>query len=116
VPNLKQGQIILVEMPDPQGRNVKARPAVIVSDTSEITSEATIWCVAVTSAIPPKKPKDCVLLPIHPNGHLRTGLKKRSAAICSWLFEISTERIQKILGLVPTKQLEEVLECIESLE
>jgi mRNA-degrading endonuclease toxin of MazEF toxin-antitoxin module len=113
VPTPEQGRIILIEVDDPQKRNTKNRPAVIVSRTEEIESDGTIVCVAVTSSIPDNPPADCVLLPYHASGTTRTGLKKRSAAMCSWLFEATEEKITKYLGIVPPKQLNQILEYLE---
>jgi mRNA-degrading endonuclease toxin of MazEF toxin-antitoxin module len=113
VPKPEQGRIILVEVADPQSRNAKTRPAVIVSRTDEIQAEGRIACVAITSSVADKLPDDCVLLPFHPAGKSRTGLKKRCAAKCSWLFEITEEEIEKYIGRVPSQKLEEILACLE---
>ena len=113
MPKPEQGRIILAEVIDPQKHNAKTRPAVIVSRTDEIESEGLIACVAITSMVPDKLPDDCVLLPFDPGGRTRTGLKMRSAAMCSWLFEIAEEKIEKYIGVVPPKQLQEILACIE---
>lgn len=109
----EQGRIVLVEVADPQSRNAKTRPAVIVSRTDEIQSEGRIVCVAISSAVPDKTPADCVLLPFSPGGRSRTGLKKRSAAMCSWLFQITENDIEKYIGIVPPRQLQEILTCLE---
>jgi hypothetical protein len=114
VPKPEQGRIILVEVVDPQRRNFKIRPDVIVSRTEEIRREGLIACVGGTSAVPDKLPADCILLPFSPGGKSRTGLKMRSAAMCSWLFEITEDEIEKYIGIAPPKQLEEILACIES--
>ena len=113
MPKPEQGRIILVEIYDPQSRNAKTRPAVIVSRTEEIHSEGLIDCVAITSAVPSKLPEDCVLLPFDPDSKSRTGLRLRSAAMCSWLFEISEDQIEKYIGVVSSKKLQEILACIE---
>jgi len=113
VPKPEQGRIILVEVCDPQSRNPKTRPAVIVSRTEEIHAESLIDCAAITSAVPDKLPDDYVLLPFDPTGKSRTGLRMRSAAVCSWLFEISEEQIEKYLGIISPQRLQEFLACIE---
>jgi mRNA-degrading endonuclease toxin of MazEF toxin-antitoxin module len=116
VPKPEPGRIILAETFDPQKRNAKIRPAVIVSRTDQIQAEGRIVCAAITSAIPDKLPDDCVLLPFHPAGKSRTGLRMRSAAMCSWLFEITEEKIEKYIGIVPPARLDEVLARIEELK
>jgi hypothetical protein len=96
VPKPEQGRIVLVKVPDPQSRNAKTRPAVIVSWTEEIAVDGIIACVAITSAVPDKVPDDCILLPFSPGGKSRTGLKMRSAAMCSWLFQNHRRRHNEI--------------------
>jgi len=102
-----------VEVRDPQNRNAKTRPAVIVSRADEIESEGLIDCVAVTSMIPDDLPDDCVLLPFSAGGRSRTGLKMRSAAMCSWLFEITEDKIEKYIGVTPQKALDAILAYLE---
>ena len=99
MPKPEQGRIILVEVSDPQERNIKLRPAVIISETTQIQRDGRITCVAITSSIPDKLPNDCVFLPFDPTGKARTGLRKRSMAMCSWIFEIKEDEIEKYLGV-----------------
>ena len=114
MPKPEQGRIILVETRDPQNRNAKTRPALIVSRTDEIESEGRIACVAITSAVPDDPPDDCFLLPFSPAGNSRTGLKMRSAAMCSWLFEITEDKIERYLGILSPAKLQEILAYIEN--
>ena len=113
MPKPEQGRIILVEVSDPQRRNAKIRPAVIVSRTDEIQAEGLIACAAITSTFPDKVPDDCVWLPFHPGGRSRTGLRMRSAANCSWLFEITEDQIERYIGVVSPHLLQEILACVE---
>ncbi len=116
MPKPEQGRIVLVEVSDPQDRNAKTRPAVIVSETDEILKGRGIFCVAITGTLPDVLPEDCVLIPYHRSGHPRTGLKKRCAAMCSWLFEIEETHIKKYLGVVPKSKLLEIIERLDALE
>jgi mRNA-degrading endonuclease toxin of MazEF toxin-antitoxin module len=116
VPKPEQGRIILVEVMDPQKRNSKTRPAVSISENKQIKEDGRIICVAVTSAVPDKLPGDFVLLPFHPGGKSRTGLRKRSAAMCSWLFEVREDQIERYLGIVPSAKLQEILNLAEGDE
>jgi mRNA-degrading endonuclease toxin of MazEF toxin-antitoxin module len=116
VPRPEQGRIVLAEIPDPQSRNPKIRPLVIVSDSEEIRSDQGLLCVGITSTFPRKLPDDCVLLAYHPRGHPRTGLKKRCAAMCSWLVEIDEEAVHRYIGMASPRELEQILDVLESLE
>lgn len=113
MPKPKQGRIVVVEAADPKGRNVKRRPAVIVTRTDDIQAGAPIDCVAITTAFPEDPPEDCVPLSFNPGGRSRTGLKKRSAAICSWLFTITEAQIEKYIGVVPPDQFQTILAYLD---
>lgn len=113
MPKPEQGRIIFATVLDPQGRNRKTRPAVIISETKQIQTDGRIACVAITSSLPDKIPEDCVLLPFHPAGKVRTGLQKRSAAVCSWLFDTSEDEIEKYIGIVPSELMKEIIERAE---
>jgi hypothetical protein len=54
-------------------------------------------------------------LPWHRSGHPRTGLKKRSSAVCTWLVEFGEAPIQEYAGIVPGKALYEILEKVAAL-
>ena len=112
----EQGRIVRVETGDPQGRNFKKRPVVIVHPTDEIKPGEPIVCVAITGEISRKVPDDCVLLPYQAGGHPRTGLKKRCAAMCSWFFEITEDQIIEYLGIVPKPHLEAILTRVAKKE
>ena len=116
MPKPEQGRIVRVETCDPQGRNVKKRPVVIVHPSNEIRSAEPIVCVAITGEIPKNVPDDCVLLPYQTGGHPRTGLNKRCAAMCSWVFEITEDQIVEYMGMVPKPQLEAILALLAKLE
>jgi mRNA-degrading endonuclease toxin of MazEF toxin-antitoxin module len=113
VPNPEQGRIVWLETCDPQGRNLKKRPAVIVTPTSEIEEDKPIVCVAITTDIPHVQSEDFVLLPYQNGGHPRTGLSKRCAAMCSWLVVIREDEIIGYLGKAPKPQLELILARME---
>ena len=112
MPNPEQGRIVFAEVLDPQGRNSKIRPLVIVSETEEIEAGELFFCVAITGELPKKLPDDCVLLPYSPKTHPRTGLKKKCAAMCSWLVEIRESHIQRYAGTVSASELQDILDRI----
>ena len=49
MPSLCRGRIVWVELPDPQGRNPKCRPAVIVTPSADIKPDGEVWVVAISS-------------------------------------------------------------------
>jgi hypothetical protein len=82
------GQIIWAEIADANGIK-KARPAIVVTSNDQITPTGLLEVVAISSRLSDPLPDDHVLLPWHAQGHPRTGLNRKSAAVCSWVAVIS---------------------------
>lgn len=94
------GQVVWAEMADANGIR-KSRPAVIVTPSDRITPTGQLEVVAITSRIPQPLPSDHVLLPWHAQGHPRTGLNRKCAAVCSWVARIVAGDVQSVAGMVP---------------
>jgi mRNA-degrading endonuclease toxin of MazEF toxin-antitoxin module len=105
MPALCRGRIVWVELLDPQGRNPKRRPAVVVSPDEDIHEEGDVWVVAISSQLGESPAEVQVELPWHNQGHPRTGLKERCAAVCTWLVRVPVASIQGLGGVVPGRQL-----------
>ena len=68
-------------LPDPQGRNAKSRPFVVVG-----LQDGVARCVAVTGTLVPTEPASrYVPLPWAADGRARTGLKKECWAYLGWV-------------------------------
>jgi mRNA-degrading endonuclease toxin of MazEF toxin-antitoxin module len=115
VPDLRQGRIVRVEVLDPQDRNPKCRPAVIITPTEEIRPDGDVVLVAITGSIHAAPPEMQVALPWQKQGHTGTRLTKPSVAVCSWLFVRPVSSIRSYGGIVPDRQLLEILEKIRSV-
>ncbi len=113
---LCRGRIVWVELVDPQGRNPKCRPAVIVTADKDISPDGDVWVVAISTQLEEAPPEAQVELPWQRGGHPRTGLKERCAAVCTWLEKVSVAKIKETAGVVPGRQLLDVLQRIKSLE
>ena len=98
--SLQCGQIIWAEIADANGI-AKSRPAVIITPDDQITPGGTFQVVAVTSTLADPLPADHVLLPWHAQGHPRTGLNRKCAAVCSWLANLTDKDVQSIAGKAP---------------
>jgi mRNA-degrading endonuclease toxin of MazEF toxin-antitoxin module len=107
---LQQGRIVWATIRDPNGENPKERPAVIVTATEEIHPDQPFVAVAITGTLPRPLPPEYVELPWHRSGHPRTGLKKRCAAVCTWLLALQASDIQGYGGIVPELLLRAILE------
>lgn len=98
--NLRCGQIVWTEIADANGVR-KCRPAVIITLDSTTDPIGLLEVVAITSKLSDPLPDDHVLLPWHAQGHPRTGLNLKSAAVCSWMAQISATDVQSVAGIVP---------------
>jgi mRNA-degrading endonuclease toxin of MazEF toxin-antitoxin module len=116
VPQPERGRIVWVELPDPQGRNPKCRPVVILTANEEIQLGESLVGAAISTTFDPSHSKEHVELPWHRSGHPKTGLNKRSVAVCNWLIEFEEAAIQEFAGVVPGKKLIEILQKVAAME
>ena len=113
--DLCRGRIVWVELPDPQGHNPKCRPAVIVTPTDDIRPDGDLWVVAISTQLDAAPANAQVELPWKRGGHPRTKLKERCAAICSWMVKVTADSIKESAGVVPGRQLLDILARIKPL-
>ncbi|HVL15742.1 MAG TPA: type II toxin-antitoxin system PemK/MazF family toxin [Gemmata sp.] len=114
---LQQGRIVWVELLDPQGRNPKRRPAVVLTATAEIRVDGDVVVAAVSTQTDQSPPAVSVERPWHQDGHPRTRLNRRNVVVCTWLVTLPVASIQPddIGGSVPFAQMARVLEIVRSL-
>src|SRR5438552_6023834 len=105
---LRTGQIVWAEIADANGIR-KTRPAIIVTPDESISDSGSIEVAAITSRLADPLPDDHVLLPWHAQGHPRTGLKCKCAAVRIWISRIGASDIHSVAGLVSGAILEEIL-------
>jgi mRNA-degrading endonuclease toxin of MazEF toxin-antitoxin module len=113
---LEQGRIVWVELFDPQGRNPKVRPAVIVTSTPEIPLDGIVVVVAISTQLDSAPDDVCVEIPWHRDGHPRTKLNARNVAICTWAVPIEVVSIVNTGGRVPLKQMTQILSILLRLQ
>ena len=106
---LCRGRIVWVELFDPQGRNRKCRPAVIVTPDADIKADGEVWVVAISTQVSEAPADVQVELPWDRRGHPRTKLKERCAAVCTWMEKVPVASIQEFAGIVPGRQLLDIL-------
>ena len=112
---LRRGSIVWAALPDPQGRNPKRRPAVVVSDR-ETSQKGTVDCVAVSTSVPDPPPADCVALPWDSHGRTSTRLRRRCLAVCSWAVTVAADQVEHAGGYVPADVMRRILELVEKIE
>lgn len=93
------GSVIWAELADANGFR-KVRPAVVVSATADIATGQPVRVVAITTRLPHPLPNDHVLLPWNQQGQVRSGLRRRCAAVTTWLAEIAVSDVQQIVGIL----------------
>ena len=115
---LHQGRIVWVELLDPQGRNPKRRPAVVLTPTAEIRNDGEVVVAALSSQIDQSPPDVSVPVPWQPNGHPKTKLNRQNVVVCTWLVTLPVASIQltDVGGVVPFAQMARVLEIVRSLQ
>jgi len=92
------------------------RPLVVVSAAEQIDESDEVVCVAITGTIPRILPESYVELPYsNDRPHPKTGLTKRSAAICTWLETVRKENVLRERGQCPIRHLCEILQKIDGL-
>ena len=102
------GSVVWVELADANGFR-KVRPAVVVSATTDIAAGQPVRVVAITTRLPTPLPDDHVLLPWDRQGKARSGLRRKCAAVATWLAEIPLSDVREIVGFLPPAVIAEVL-------
>jgi len=113
--SMSVGSIVWVELLDPQGRNPKVRPAIVIDVNAEDSNVGTILVVAVSSSIGLADPAVTVALPWHRDGHPKTKFDKRSEAICNWVVRVPLSAVQGTRGYIPTKYVIEIRSKVDGL-
>src|SRR5262245_41000781 len=106
-----RGRIVWVELLDPQGKNPKVRPAVILTPNEEIVA-GTITVAAISTQLDMAPADRQVLLPYHHQGHPRTGLREKCAAVADWLATVPLTAIRGFAGLVTGRPLLDLLAMV----
>ncbi|MGL4550054.1 MAG: hypothetical protein ACRC33_02610 [Gemmataceae bacterium] len=114
------GRIVYAVVNDPQGRNPKERPCLIVNRDPEDTPDARLAVVAITSTFAEIEPADRVMI-LYPQAQLNgrphpiTGLTCESAAACRWQTLIRESEVTGVGGRVPGHLLDRVLTRVNEL-
>jgi mRNA-degrading endonuclease toxin of MazEF toxin-antitoxin module len=108
---MRFGQVVWVSIADHNGIS-KKRPAVVVTPDDDGEASGLGDVVAITSTLQTPLPEDHVLLPWHAQGHPRTGLKRKCAAVCSWVVQVSVDDIESVAGSITGSTLAEIVRKI----
>ena len=115
-PNLGRGRVVRVEVVDPQGRNRKSRPAVVISTAEEVEMTGEFFAVCVSRRHDQAPPEVQVALPFGSHGTVcRSGLREPSWAVATWVIN-SRESDVEVLGTVPVAVVDEILAIVARLD
>jgi hypothetical protein len=111
------GSIVIVsQLLDPQGRNPKNRPCIVLTPNAEMPGpDGSIDVVAISSIVPDPLLPEFVRLPWQLPFHPVTRLNKPSVAVCSWCPEVEVSRIIEVRGKVPNKEMAQIARRMLSL-
>src|SRR5207249_9975659 len=71
--------------------------------------------VAITTRLPKPLPDDHVLLPWDRQGKARSGLRRKCAAVASWVAEVSASEIRQVVGVLPPAAINTLLAKVAGL-
>lgn len=105
MPEFQFGDIVDVNVFDPNQQNPKVRPILLISRSEDIANSDNLAGIAISSSeIPPKPnklPEDWIELPYSSAGTCNTGLRKRSVLKCQWLVRFRKDDILCKRGFAP---------------
>jgi len=111
-PDLRRGRIVWATVRDRRGQ-AKQRPAIVLTPTADIRADKPVIAMAITTTFPEPPPHDHVPLPWHSRGQAMTKLRKRSAAVLSWIVEVEPADVEDFGGDVPAGLMIKILRRLE---
>src|SRR4051812_11200586 len=109
-PPFRRGQVIWCPVLDPQDRNLKERPCVVLGCNEELAA-----VVGVTSTLDEIDPADRVDLPFGTATPCHTGLKRPSAVNCRWQEVIPVADVRHVMGFVLEDHLTRIVARVAQL-
>ena len=110
IPNYRFGDIIEAAILDPNDKNLKPRPVLIISPNDEIAIRHHLNVMAISSSnFPPIMPDCWFELPWDPNGHETTGLNMRCVVKCDWRTSVLKNNVIRKWGRAPGSILKKVV-------
>lgn len=111
----RHGRVVWVTIADPQGRNPKRRPAVILTPTDDIAEGGEIDVVGITTSFELAPAEVQTELQFDPRGSCRSGLRERSWAVATWVMRLPVAAIESYGGTIPGRQMAEIHRKIAAL-
>ena len=109
---LSQGQVVDVNIVDPNGRNPKTRPVVILTATDELADADQFVAAAISTKFDEPLPVDCIRVPWSSDGRAKSGLRKPSVVKCRWLVTLKREDVIAARGHLPSTVMCEIMRMV----
>jgi mRNA interferase MazF len=106
---IQRGTIIWAELSDPNGRNAKPRPAVVLSTQPHIDTHGDLVVAVITTDFTHPLPSGWFAIPTMPGGHAITGLDQACVVKATWLKQVPRTQVQAIMGRAPSRVVREIL-------
>jgi hypothetical protein len=94
----------------------KERPVIVLTATAHIHEDEPLEVMAITTTFADPAPPDHIELPWHPQGRVYTGLRRRSAAVLTWLAQLHPDDIIRFHGDIPAPLMIRILEKLSPRE
>lgn len=117
---MRRGKVFWVEdLPDPNGKNPKDRPFLVISNTDSNERDGRATCVALShsAALKSPRPESLIPVPFSPDGRACTSLRKETVAICFWTEILEPDQISNKYdtGFVRNVNLEVIVNKVKEL-
>ena len=107
---VQKGDVVMVDVPYLDGTGTVRRPAVVVSDTSQMLD---VIIAGITSRIrEPLPPTHYVIGRAHPDWNA-SGLRLDSAVRCDRLFTVHRASIHRTIGQLSSATMQLIDECLK---
>ena len=94
-----------------RGESAKTRPVVLLTSAEAETAMGGVLAVACTSSAYPSDTL-AIELPSHPEGRVRSGLRKRTWAVPQWTLLIRRERLGAYVGYISGPLLDRLVKTV----
>ncbi len=100
----------LENCPPIRGESLKKRPVIILSASETQAAMGGLFAVACTSSAYPSD-ISAIELPSHPEGRVRTGLRKKTWAVPQWALLIHSAQLGDYAGYISGTLLDKVMKA-----
>jgi hypothetical protein len=107
---LQRRDIVIAEIPDPDGKPAKHRHPAMVLLTQPGASEA--YVVGISTKFDENRPPHWILLPHAPGGHPETGLVEPCVLKCDWVIRFPAIQLGPVIGQAPPEIYERATDFI----